>query len=687
MQEDTYYITPNEAALACVATSMKKARLKLDTLIINSIVGGVLFSAGGMLALFVQAEGPGLMETNPLAVKFLQGVVFPIGLFYVIILGAELFNSNVMYHTVGVCRGAVSIFDMIISLSVSWLFNLGANLLVCYVVCKVGATTTSEEYVNASIAIAVEKCNFSFAQTMIKGIAGNFCVCLAIYLQLLAKPIHVKFLMTALPIFTFVCCGFTNVIADMYLIPMGLFNGAPVTVGRYIWRTLISGTLGNFLGGVIFAVVIPFYLHLVTVERDRKLLNLPQFEVRDEQPDLEMDSRVVRVPTARIDAEINSSDEDTNSSSTYNDDNSSSEKMEPVSYMPRANSPVSRVKTNSSVLSRTMRSPPGVFPVLGMGKPLARERTIANANDIGADDDQEIADNESVASGFQSRYAEEEQEFKSQGGYNVRENKLGESLKRVLSRKPAQSEQQPDLESGLHSSSSQPQPHSRNQTPYNVLHKTQTTTVADPSHSHTPEHFAQRRLSSGTKLFKTLTTNLHKKQPTNANEIYDQLSKFNITTRAVNASDQIAGLANHQENGHILRRPDLRTLRGNSFNSALDSRRTSFSTDGISNSRRGSKSASRRGSSRRDEADKTEVTRVLSQIDSAQNSEEDQQHNNIDGLVVLDDNVEDEEDEEDDFEEDSYRPQDMADNDDLPSIISSISALSEDNPADSGHNS
>lgn len=672
MQDDNYYITPNEAALACVATSMKKARLKLDTLIINSIVGGVLFSAGGMLALFVQAEGPQLMETNPLAVKFLQGFVFPIGLFYVIILGAELFNSNVLYHTVGVCRGAVSIIDMLISLSVSWLFNLGANLFVCYVVCKVGATATSELYVNASMEIAVEKCNFSFVETMIKGIAGNFCVCLAIYLQLLAKPIHVKFLMTALPIFTFVCCGFTNVIADMYLIPMGLFNGAPVTVGRYIWRTLISGTLGNFLGGVIFAVIIPFYLHLVTVERDRKLLNLPQFEVRDEQPELEMDSRVVRVPTVRDDEE-SYSEEDNTSGSTYNDEKVPEDQYNPVSYRPHTGSTaISRVKSNSSSTSRNIRSPPGVFPVLGMGKPLSRERTIANANDVSKDDkdDDQIKDNQSIATGFQSRYDEEEQDYESQGGYNARENRLGESLKRVLSRTP-NNQRSGDLESGLQSTQSQPQPQPQNRlssTPPLGLYKSQSINVADPAKSHAPKvnsNSNDRGQSAGTNLLKTFSSTWHKKHPTNASELYDQLTRYNITSRAVNAADPIAGIAGHyQENSHILHRPDLRSLRGNSFNSVLNSRKSSYVESGP-NSRRDSKAASRRGSLPQDEEERDEVKRVLSQIDSAENSDEDHQAMNIGDVF---------QDEKGDY----HRNHEEQDHGDLPSIISSVSNCDEE---------
>ena len=97
MTEDTNYLTPHEAALALIATAMKKSRMKLITLIISSIIGGILFSTGGMLHLMVQANNPELYETNPGIIHLLQGLVYPIGLFYVVIMGVDLFNSNILF--------------------------------------------------------------------------------------------------------------------------------------------------------------------------------------------------------------------------------------------------------------------------------------------------------------------------------------------------------------------------------------------------------------------------------------------------------------------------------------------------------------------------------------------------------------------------------------------------------------
>lgn len=544
MSDDAYYITPHEAALAVVATSMKKARLRLDTLIINSIVGGVLFSAGGMLHLCAQAENPEIWDNNPGLVHLMQGLVYPIGLFYVVIMGADLYNSNILYFSVGVCRGAVTILDLLISWFVSWFCNLGANLFVCYVICDLSGITKAPHYVEGSIQITMDKASASFIQTFIRATAANFCVCLAVYLQLMAKPLHVKFFLMALPVFTFVTMGFNHAVADMYLIPMGMFNGAPLSVGKLIWKLLIPAALGNAVGGSIFGIVIPWYSHLVVVERDRKLLNLPQYEAKDEQPELEMDSRVVRVPTEK--------EQDIDSSSDLDEQNNSDD-YNPVSYMPqaprrpsqitRASGSLSRMPTGASAFSRSsVRSPPGVFPVLGMGEPLTRERTIASSQHQNRDSDdiQSSPDNLSLDSDRDStldntsthtrglsaseKQKLEEEEYEKEGGYNARENRLGENLKRAFSRRQSVPR---DIESALDEPITQ--------------------TRTQPSAAH---------------LLRTISKSFTPRGHENAQDISRRLSSHSITPRAANASDNIAGIDNYdmrdaQARGAPIRRPSL----------------------------------------------------------------------------------------------------------------------------------
>ncbi|CDK28921.1 unnamed protein product [Kuraishia capsulata CBS 1993] len=430
MVDDSYYITTHEAALAVVATAMKKSRLRLDTLIINSIMGGILFSVGGMLHIMVQAQNPGLIASDQLGiVQLLQGLVYGLGLFNVVIMGVDLFNSNILFFSVGLMRGAVTIVDLLISWFVSFFFNLASTIMVVALVMHASGVASTDNYIQGSIDIIVEKAEFSFAQTFVKGIACNFCVALAIYLQLMVKPLHVKLLMIILPVFTFVSMGFNHVVADMFLCPVGLFNNAPVSVATYIWKIMIPAALGNIVGGAFFGITIPWYLHLVVIEMDQKRLNLPQWDQRDEQPELNMDSRVVRVPIRQEKDQLESPNSDSTSSFSQEGRNDN----DPVQMFAENNrNSLERANTSSTMRSTTqstnrkVRSPKGVFPVYGMGEPLEREKSIATGEvDPNFDD---IIDDEIAAE------ANTEANADIPNSYNPDKDTLGGVLRQTLSR-------------------------------------------------------------------------------------------------------------------------------------------------------------------------------------------------------------------------------------------------------------
>lgn len=632
MVDDAYYITPHETALAVVATAMKKARLRLDTLVVNSLVGGALFSAGGMLFLASHAENPEMVQNNPGLISFLGAFTFSIGLFYVVINGADLFNSNILFFSVGVLRNAVSVYDMLISWFISWICNIGGTLFVCYVICHLSGATSSDLYIKGSHEIVDAKASFTFIENFIKGIAGNFYVCLAVYLQLMVKPLHVKLIVMTLPIFTFVAMGFTHVVADMYLLMMGMINGADLSVGKYIWKLLIPSTLGNIVGGSVFGAVIPFYLHLVVVERDRKRLALPEYEARDEQPELNVDSRVVRIPPeeAAVEEEEGETSSDglmddyykfndhrdktrSNSSNSYDDyddgDDKTSEKYQgPVEYRPNpvpdrgANRPhvvkttsaLSRVSTTRSGMSlrsrhsQNIRSPPGVFPVRGMGKPLIRERNIVDpeyTSDLGSFDgahrypaERDNADAEDVGSfdmistnseadssiedpivihakknrkrnsrGALARASsatlqkkktlnelesDEECKYEEEGGYNVRNHKMGTRLEKALSRIATHVSKEAFAEPELPRTTQDLFPHNQLSQAHTIANaEGASKNVASPS-------------VGG--LFRTFSkTFLPTKPSNNMDEIHRRLSEAGITSTAARASDNIAGVENY----------------------------------------------------------------------------------------------------------------------------------------------
>ncbi|QLL30652.1 hypothetical protein HG536_0A04680 [Torulaspora globosa] len=468
--DDAYYLTPHEAALAVVATAMKKARLQIGTLTLNSLLGGILFSAGSIMAVAAHSENPTLMRDNPGLADSFSGVLFGIGLFYVVIMGADLYNSNILFFSVGLLRRAVSVYDLVVSWFVSLLGNLAGSLFVSYLFCHVSKVSSSELWKTGSRNLVESKASFSFMETFLKGIAGNFFVCLAIYLQLMAKPIHVRLILIILPVFTFVSCGFTHVVADMALSFIGMLNGADVSVGEYIWKLLIPAAVGNAIGGSAFGLVVPFYLHLVVVENDRKKLSLPEYDARDEQPELNTDSRVVRVsPLEEKEEELENEEEEESESlgkretdvpdgsggdssdigtslspqRSLNSDESSLREYSHSYHGTPALRTVSLKSVTSRRSSRSLRSvgarsPPGVFPVRGMREPLGRERTIENpyfdALEEPLDESHEHERKKVGWQGSLSPPAKSIDAKRSSSGYSVLEDKPGAKLEKAITK-------------------------------------------------------------------------------------------------------------------------------------------------------------------------------------------------------------------------------------------------------------
>lgn len=438
MRDESLYLTTHETALAVVATAMKKARLSLDTLIVNLFMGGMLFTSGGMLHGMIASKCPETFSTNPGYILLLQGLVYPIGLFYVVIMGVDLFNLNILFFLVGVARRAVSVVDLLISWFVSWWFNLVGNIFVCYIICHYSKVTSTDLMIEGSRLILDEKAELAFHQTLIRGMAGNFFVCLAIYLQLMAKPLHVKFLMMLLPVFTFVSMGFSHSIADMYMVIIGLINHDHISVGTVAWKVLLPASLGNIIGGSFFGLVVPWYLHLFVVERDQRRLHLPLFELRDEQPELNQDSRVVRVdPKDEEEAEEENELEDEKKEAreekgdldSLDSSRLGTELHVPVTGLYRPSTGRSTRSTKSLRKKRSYRSPNNVFPVYGMESPREREHSIASGR-LSTDDFFDATEEDDEGAAY-----------------------LGDQIRRTLSRQPTRRSKERDLEAqGLHPS-------------------------------------------------------------------------------------------------------------------------------------------------------------------------------------------------------------------------------------------
>ncbi len=191
--------------------------------------------------------------------KLIGGIVFSVGLTFVVMAGAELFTGNNFVMSAASFGGAVP-WGKTIKL---W--------VVCYIGNFVGSIITAALFYCTGIPngepvgtffgnLAQTKMSGSVGQLFAKAIMCNICVCIAIWCSIKCKTEGAKIAVVFCAVTTFVTCGFEHSVANMTYLTIGMLapNGAAVSLAGYFYNLAIV-TLGNMVGGICF-IALPYYL-------------------------------------------------------------------------------------------------------------------------------------------------------------------------------------------------------------------------------------------------------------------------------------------------------------------------------------------------------------------------------------------------------------------------------------------
>ncbi len=236
----------------------KKANSRPWQLFLLGILAGVYISIGGHLFLVALNEGLG---------KIAGGAVFAVGLILVVIAGAELFTGNVLMLV-----GAVTRHYSFRKLIRNWVFVYVGNFVGAVVYTWLvyrsglfgqplsifGGVADPGSIGTLAAGIAAKKLALPFGQALIRGIFCNMLVILAVIMSAMARDIVSKMLCCIVPVMAFVALGFEHCVANMFLIPIGLFTeGASFQQHLSIWGNILPVTLGNIIGGVFILFIHP----------------------------------------------------------------------------------------------------------------------------------------------------------------------------------------------------------------------------------------------------------------------------------------------------------------------------------------------------------------------------------------------------------------------------------------------
>jgi formate/nitrite transporter len=232
---------PAEIAALIETAGVAKAGLPLHRMATLAMLAGAFIGFGAAFwCLAMAGADPGYGPH-----RVLGGAVFALGLILVVVGGAELFTGNALMVMAAVDR-RITVGALLKNWGIVYAGNLigAVGLAVAFGLSglldgPMGETAAKAATTKAALP-AVEAC--------VRGALCNALVCLAVWLSFAARTATDKILGVLWPVTAFVAMGLEHSVANMFLLPAGIWAGAEVAttgvIGNLVWVTL-----GNIVGG------------------------------------------------------------------------------------------------------------------------------------------------------------------------------------------------------------------------------------------------------------------------------------------------------------------------------------------------------------------------------------------------------------------------------------------------------
>lgn len=247
------YIKPADVVKAMLASGEAKSSLRINDLLLRSILSGALLGCATSLA-FTASLQTGVPLTG--------AIVFPVGFVMIVLLGLELVTGNFAVVAVAGVAGRAPWSSVLNNLLWVFLGNLTGSVLygLMLYVAMTNMGTDAPAGIAARIVTAAESKTIAYAASgsagmttvFVKAMLCNWMVCLGVVMALTSQSTAGKIAAMWLPVLTFFGQGFEHAVVNMFLIPTGMILGAKVSFSDWWFWNQIPVTLGNFAGGFLF---------------------------------------------------------------------------------------------------------------------------------------------------------------------------------------------------------------------------------------------------------------------------------------------------------------------------------------------------------------------------------------------------------------------------------------------------
>ncbi|MCY4103556.1 MAG: formate/nitrite transporter family protein [bacterium] len=254
--------TPEETAAQVVRAGVGKVRAIMASTVVLAVMAGAFISLGAMLTSTIAAQST--LGAGP--TRLIMGLGLTMGLFFVVVTGAELFTGNNL-----MVMSVLSRTILARELARNWVLVYVGNLVGALVIVLLVFYSRWWEQGDLSFSVfsatsANAKVNLPFEIAFLRGIVANMLVCLGVWMATAGRSVTDKLLAVSLPVTAFVAGGFEHSVANMFFLPFGALVAADpgalaaagltaADVSRLdaagIAQNLVAVTLGNIIGGVI----------------------------------------------------------------------------------------------------------------------------------------------------------------------------------------------------------------------------------------------------------------------------------------------------------------------------------------------------------------------------------------------------------------------------------------------------
>lgn len=281
---DKKMLAPAEIAEYTINTGVAKVNRSNSKVLVSAFLAGAYIAFGALGSVGASYN----LLANPATYglgKALAGLMFPAGLIFVLLAGADLFTGNILI-AVAAFQKKVTWGQAFKNWALVWLGNLLGGLVVAWMVSQAGVFDWSNGlYGGVILKTAIGKVGIEFMPALISGILCNWVVCVTVWITYAAKDVAGKVLTGFMGVFLFVCTGFEHCVANMAYLFGAFFSKAnPMYLevanktatdvaainfkGMFI-NNLLPVTIGNILGGLVFVAGIYFFL-FVNKEDNKK---------------------------------------------------------------------------------------------------------------------------------------------------------------------------------------------------------------------------------------------------------------------------------------------------------------------------------------------------------------------------------------------------------------------------------